>query len=82
MNYQRTIILPTIKDVYDFHKAICKVNCDVDMLATNFKYCVDAKSIMGIFSMDLTQPVIIKAYTDIPEILREIDNIIKGREVD
>lgn len=78
----KTIKLPNLTDVYDFHKQISQVGCDIDMLAVNSKYCVDAKSIMGIFSMDLTQPVIIQAHTDDPEKLHQIETILFKYEVD
>ena len=40
------------------------------LLAEDHKYIVDAKSIMGIFSLDLSRPVV----------LRSVDNIDKETE--
>ena len=35
-----------------------------EILLKSGKYVVDAKSILGIFSLDLSQPIIVEAYTD------------------
>lgn len=77
--FQQTIILPNINDVYDFHKKISVVNCNVDLNAQNFKYAIDAKSLMGILSMDLTNPVILTANTDDPVIIDKINKAIEGK---
>ena len=73
---QRLVRLPNINMVYDFHKRINEVNCDVDFMSTNLHYVIDAKSLMGILSMDLTVPVLLKAHTDDPVLIEAIDNII------
>ena len=80
--YEKKIKLPNINDVYDFHSKICKLNCDVDLLAANSKYCVDAKSIMGILSMDLTQPVIVRTYSQEPDILAALSEAVEGRLIE
>ena len=49
------IMLKSIDDVKFFVNEVNKLSCDVD-LATG-RYVVDAKSIMGIFSLDLTKPI-------------------------
>lgn len=74
---QRLVELPNINMVYDFHKRINKVNCDIDFMSTNLHYVVDAKSLMGIMSMDLTVPVLLRAMTDDPKTIEQIDEIIK-----
>jgi phosphotransferase system HPr-like phosphotransfer protein len=35
-----------------------------EILLKSGKYVVDAKSILGIFSLDLSQPIIVEAYDD------------------
>ena len=80
--YQKKILLSNVNHVYDFHKKICKGSCNMDMVAINSKYAVDAKSLMGLLSMDLTKPVLLKAYTDDNTIMQEIHNAIKGVEVE
>lgn len=47
--------LPTIEAVQEFVEV---VNCfDEDISLSSGKYIVDAKSIMGIFSLDLRMPI-------------------------
>ena len=49
------IILRSINDVKDFVNIVNKDSFDVDL--TSGRYVVDAKSIMGIFSLDLSRPI-------------------------
>jgi len=49
------IMLKSINDVKDFVNIVNKYEFDVDM--TSGRYVVDAKSIMGIFSLDLSKPI-------------------------
>lgn len=39
-------------------------NYDYDIDLKSEKYVVDAKSILGIFSLDLSKPVIVEIYSD------------------
>ena len=39
-------------------------NCDCEMVLKSGKYVVDAKSILGIFSLDLSKPLTIEIYCD------------------
>lgn len=49
------ISLKSINDVKDFVNTVNKYDFDVDL--TSGRYVVDAKSIMGIFSLDLSKPI-------------------------
>ena len=80
--YQRAIKLLNINDVYAFHKRINEVSCDVDLVSKNFHYTVDAKSLMGILSMDLTSTVIMRAITNEEKIMHQIDKIIKDMHIE
>ncbi|MDY4976651.1 MAG: HPr family phosphocarrier protein [Clostridia bacterium] len=57
-----TILLSSINDVKNFVNIVNKYSCDVDL--TSGRYVVDAKSIMGIFSLDLTKPIKIDIHSD------------------
>ena len=59
-NYK--IRLKTIDDVRNFVNAVASVECDVDLASG--RYVVDAKSIMGIFSLDLMSAITLNAHTD------------------
>ena len=50
-----SIKLTSIKDVQDFVNTVSRFEGDIDLQSG--RYVVDAKSIMGIFSLDLMQPV-------------------------
>lgn len=75
--FQRTIKLSNLNLIYGFNQRIQKVRCDVDMMSVSRKYVVDAKSLMGIMSLDLTVPVVLRAYTEDAEVVQQIKNIIE-----
>ena len=54
------IMLDSISSVKDFVNAVNKYDFDVDL--TSGRYVVDAKSIMGIFSLDLSKPIMLEAH--------------------
>ena len=56
------IMLKSINDVKDFVNVVNKYDFDVDL--TSGRYVVDAKSIMGIFSLDLSRPIRVEVHGD------------------
>lgn len=50
-----TVKLQTINEVNDFVNTLLLIKEDVDL--TSERYVVNAKSIMGVFSLDLTKPL-------------------------
>ncbi len=56
------IMLKTINDVKAFVNAVTKYNFDVDLVSG--RYAVDAKSIMGIFSLDLSKEIEMEIHSD------------------
>ncbi|MBE6561536.1 MAG: HPr family phosphocarrier protein [Ruminococcaceae bacterium] len=54
--------LASIQDVRNFVDTVTKFNIDIDL--SSGRYVVDAKSIMGIFSLDLLNPINLTALTD------------------
>lgn len=57
-----TITLAAINDVKNFVNIVTKYDFDVDLISG--KYVVDAKSIMGIFSLDLSKPIEVQIHSD------------------
>lgn len=53
------IMLNTISDVKNFVNMVTKYDFEVDL--TSGRYVIDAKSIMGIFSLDLSKPIKLEA---------------------
>ena len=56
------IILSNIQDVRDFVNIVVLLEYEVDL--SQGRYLIDAKSIMGIFSLDLISPITVIAHTD------------------
>jgi phosphotransferase system HPr-like phosphotransfer protein len=56
------LLLSSINDVKDFVNIVSKYDFDVDL--TSGRYIVDAKSIMGIFSLDLSKPIKVEVHDD------------------
>lgn len=56
------ILLSSINDVKTFVNIVGKYEYDIDL--TSGRYIVDAKSIMGIFSLDLSKPIKIEIHSD------------------
>ena len=54
-----TVSLQAINDVKDFVNIVMKYDFDIDLVSG--RYAVDAKSIMGIFSLDLSKPIELNA---------------------
>ena len=56
------IMLGSINEVKEFVNIVS--TCDFEIDLTSGRYVVDAKSIMGIFSLDLSKPIQLTALTD------------------
>lgn len=61
------IMLDSINSVKNFVNIVNKYDFEVDL--TSGRYVVDAKSIMGIFSLDLSKPIKVDIYGDDPAAL-------------
>ena len=66
------IKLSTIADVRDFVNIVSKSDTEIDL--TSGRYVVDAKSILGIFSIDLSRPIRMDIYSD------SCDDLLKALE--
>ncbi len=54
------ISLSSINSIKNFVNAVNKYDFDVDLISG--RYVVDAKSIMGIFSLDLSKSIVLEAH--------------------
>lgn len=67
---EKTIVLKDFTAVKNFVDIASSKPYDIELLSG--KYVVNAKSIMGVFSLDLTKPLVMVAHTDTPaELLRQ-----------
>ena len=57
-----SIRLATIADVQDFVSIVAKSDMDIDLKSG--RYVVDAKSILGIFSLNLLEPIQMTVHSD------------------
>ena len=64
-----TVLLDKIVDIKDFVNLVSKCRDDVTIGSGRFK--VNAKSIMALFSLDLTKPLKVEFYGDIPYEVKE-----------
>ena len=56
------IMLNSIMDVKEFVNIVNRFPYEIDL--TSSRYVVDAKSIMGIFSLDLSKPIKVDVHSD------------------
>ena len=69
------IKLSTIDDIRALVDLVTK--CDYDIELSHDSYTIDAKSIMGIFGLDLSKPVTLTAFSDdCDEFIASIDSLI------
>lgn len=69
------ITINTINDVKEFVSIVSKCDYDVDIVSG--RYAIDAKSIMGIFSLDLSKKLTLNIHSDnCAEFLEEIKGFI------
>ena len=69
-----TVNLQAINDVKEFVNIVMKYDFDIDLVSG--RYAIDAKSIMGIFSLDLSKPIDLNIHTeggadDVLEVLKQ-----------
>lgn len=70
METRRNVRLTTIDSVKKFVSSLSKYPVDADLISG--RYIVDAKSIMGIFSLDLSKPIeLVIQYTN-EAVMREL----------
>ena len=70
------IQLKEINDVYKLVNILVGFEGDVDLESGRYK--VDGKSILGIFSLDLSQPLVVEVYSDDCE---DLMNALKKFEI-
>lgn len=56
------VLLNSINDIKNFVNIVSKYDYDIDLISG--RYVVDAKSIMGIFSLDLSKPIKMEIHND------------------
>lgn len=76
MNNKRAFInLNNVERVKKFVVEVSNFESDVDIIAN--RYIIDAKSIMGIFSLNLSEPLLVEIRSDDEEEICKFNEIIK-----
>ena len=76
---EKELMLQNFEDVKKFVEITNSKDYPIELLSG--KYVINAKSIMGIFRLDLTKPVTMVAHCDnIAELSRQIAPFTKGLE--
>lgn len=74
---EKKLILDNIEKVKEFVAIASAKEYDIDLLSG--KYIVNAKSIMGVFSLDLTKPVTMVAHCEVyAELMKQIKPFLLG----
>lgn len=72
------VIVNTVDRVKEFVKIVEKIKCDVDIVYG--RYIIDAKSIMGIFSLDLSKKLMVRVHStdtkECDEIKAKLDSFL------
>lgn len=75
------VSLPTPETVQSFVETLSRLEGDFDLISG--KYILDARSLMGIFSFDLSLPIRLKIYEDNEANMRALDPyIVQGPEAE
>ncbi len=70
-----TVSFSSTESVKDFVNAVSRYPFDIDLHSG--RYIVDAKSLLGIFSLDLAKPIVCEIYSDnYSELLKDIAKFI------
>lgn len=67
------VLIDTIDKVKDFVKATSQFDADMDLVSG--RYVIDAKSILGLFSLDLTAPVELRIEAPADEIDKILETL-------
>ncbi|MCF2682048.1 HPr family phosphocarrier protein [Faecalicatena contorta] len=70
---KKNILLNSIDRVKVFVNTVSKIDCDMDLAAG--RYIVDAKSIMGIFSIDISKPIELRIHASDEEAEKIIESL-------
>lgn len=77
---QVSIRLASTEQVQSFVKTLTALSGDFELISG--KHILDARSLMGLFTLDLSNPVVLKVYQDSPENLGAIAPFLSDVEGD
>ena len=71
------IDLPTVEAVQEFVHRISPLEGNFDLISGG--YVLDAKSLMGVLSLDLSNPINLKIEIDTPETMHAIERFLSSK---
>ena len=72
-----TIKFEQMSQVYDFLNEIRNFKSDIDLLsANNHRYCIDAKSILGVLALDISNVLIVRILSENEEEIKEFFTVM------
>lgn len=77
--FKASVLLNSADKVKGFQAGLFDCDCDADLRSG--RYIIDARSIMGIFSLDLSKPLEFISNTDNPTIIKQLEDIAAGYPV-
>lgn len=75
MNKEKVILINTIERVKRFTQQVSSLDTDVDIVSG--RYIVDAKSIMGVFSLDILKPLTVIIHSEDEEEINKFNEIME-----
>ncbi len=78
--FETKIKLNSIGQVQKFVTFVTTLPCNVDLTTEGNRYVVDAKSIMGVFSLDLSKPVTVIMHTSDEDIILKLKKFVANME--
>ena len=72
--WESTIVLNSIDKVKSFNAALTPIDCEVDL--GEGRYVIDGRSIMGIFSLDLSKPLKITVHPENEKALEQAKELV------
>lgn len=64
MKNQIKVLLENQENVVEFVRLSSKYSCDIDIKSIKYNSVLDAKSILGVMSMDFNNPLIVEIITE------------------
>ncbi len=74
MNKRLTINLNDISKVKNFINKVLQIDSDIDAIRGN--YIIDAKSMIGLFTLDLSKPIDVEIHSDDEHEIKKFNEIM------
>lgn len=70
------VLLNSVNKVKNFNNIVCSYDCEFDLVSG--RYVIDAKSIMGTFSLDLSKIIELRIHTEDSDLIADIENNLEA----